>query len=121
MMMQYNNENVQQNEITMKCVEIIVFFADQTVRFPKMSSKSSKYILVIYDADISAILAESIKSRVEQELLRVTTNMYEYLTARDLKVSFQILDNNWSKLMIFFFKRTQSRSNSSPQIYIKIM
>ena len=74
-------------------------FSDQTGTFPKISTKGSKYIMVMYGAEINTTLAEPIKSRSEQELIRATTKMHEYLTTRGLKSSFQILDNKCPKLM----------------------
>jgi hypothetical protein len=38
-------------------------FSDQTGRFPQTSSRGNKYIMVFYDFDSSAILAEPMKSR----------------------------------------------------------
>jgi hypothetical protein len=40
---------------------------DQTGRFPVVSSKGSKYIMIIYDYDSNAILAQPIKDRTAME------------------------------------------------------
>jgi hypothetical protein len=66
---------------------------DQTGRFPHVSSRGSKYLMVLYDHDSNAILAEPIKSRSESELLRAYTKLHAYLSERGLKPSFQMLDN----------------------------
>jgi hypothetical protein len=38
-------------------------YTDQTCRFPVVSSKGNKYIMVLYDYDSNAILAQPIKNR----------------------------------------------------------
>jgi hypothetical protein len=36
-------------------------YTDQTVRFPVVSSKGNKYVMILYDYDSNAILAQPIK------------------------------------------------------------
>ena len=55
-------------------------FSDQTGRFPQTSSRGNKYIMIFYDYDSSAILAEPLKSRSEVELLRAFTKLHQHLT-----------------------------------------
>ena len=43
-------------------------YGDLTGRFPHMSSRGNQYIVVIYDFDSNAILAEPIKSRATGEI-----------------------------------------------------
>jgi hypothetical protein len=45
-------------------------YTDQTGRFPLISSKGNKYIMVLYEYDGNAILAEPIKNRTAPKLLR---------------------------------------------------
>jgi hypothetical protein len=45
-------------------------YTDQTERFPVVSSKGNKYIMVLYEYDGNAIIAEPIKNRTTVELLR---------------------------------------------------
>ena len=45
-------------------------FTDQTVKFPAFSSRGYNYILVLYDYESNAILAEPIKSRKQEEIFR---------------------------------------------------
>ena len=47
-------------------------YTDQTGRFPTTSSRGYKYILVLYDPDISSILAEPLKLKSRDEQLRAT-------------------------------------------------
>jgi hypothetical protein len=45
-------------------------YTDQTRRFPFVSSKGEKYIMVLYDYDSNAILAQPIKNRTVPEFLK---------------------------------------------------
>jgi hypothetical protein len=45
-------------------------YTDQTGRFPVVSSKGNKYIMILYEYDINAILAKPIKDRTAPELLK---------------------------------------------------
>jgi hypothetical protein len=45
-------------------------YTDQTLRFPVVSSKGNKYIMVLYDYDSNAILEKPIKDRTAPELLK---------------------------------------------------
>jgi hypothetical protein len=68
-------------------------FSDQTGRFPVTSSRGNKYIMIVYDYDSTAILAEPLKNRTEGELVRAYSRIHDYLTARGLKPQLQKLDN----------------------------
>jgi hypothetical protein len=45
-------------------------YIDQTGRFPVVSSKGNKYIMILYDYDNNVILAQPIKDRTAPGLLR---------------------------------------------------
>jgi hypothetical protein len=45
-------------------------YTDQTGRFPVLSSKGNKYIMILYDYDRNAILAQLIKDSTAPELLK---------------------------------------------------
>jgi hypothetical protein len=68
-------------------------YTDQTGRFPVVSSKGNKYIIILYDYDINAILAQPIKDRTAPELLKAFQVMEQELTARGLKPKLVKLDN----------------------------
>jgi hypothetical protein len=74
-------------------------YTDQTGRFPVMSSKGNKYIMILYDYDSNAILAQPIKDRTAPELLRAFQIMEQELVARGLKPNLMKLDNEASKLL----------------------
>jgi hypothetical protein len=71
-------------------------YTDQTGRFPTTSSKGNKYIMVLYDYDSNAILAEPMKSRSEQHMVQAYTKLHTYLVDRGLKPQLQKLDNEAS-------------------------
>jgi hypothetical protein len=74
-------------------------YTDQTGRFPVVSSKGNKYIMILYDYDSNAILAKPIKYRTAPELLRAFQVMEQKLVDRGLKPKLMKLDNEASKLL----------------------
>jgi hypothetical protein len=74
-------------------------YTDQTGRFPVVSSKGNKYIMILYDYDSNAILAQPIKDRTAPELLKAFKFMEQELVARGLKPKLMKLDNEASKLL----------------------
>jgi hypothetical protein len=74
-------------------------YTDQTGRFPVISSKGNKSIMVLYDYDSNAILATPIKDRTAPKLLKAFQVMEQELVARGLKQKLMKLDNEASKLL----------------------
>jgi hypothetical protein len=74
-------------------------YTDQTGRFPVVSSKGNKYIMILYDYDSNAILAQPIKNRTAPELLKAFQVMEQELVARGLKPKLMKLDNEASTLL----------------------
>jgi hypothetical protein len=74
-------------------------YTDQTGIFPVVSSKGDKYIMILYDYDSNAILAQPIKDRTAPELLRAFQVMEQELVSRGLKPTLMKLDNEGSKLL----------------------
>jgi hypothetical protein len=74
-------------------------YTDQTGRFPVMPSKGNKYIMILYDYDSNAILAQPIKDRTAPELLKAFQVMEQELLARGLTPKLMKLDNEASKLL----------------------
>ena len=68
-------------------------FPDQTGKFPIISSKGSKYVMVMFVKDANAILAKTMKSRSEQETTNEMIKLHTYLTNRRFPPRIQILDN----------------------------
>ena len=69
------------------------FSTDQTGHFPITSSRGSKYLMVLYDHDSNAILAEPLTSRNERKLIRATHFLHAYLSNFVLNPQYQMLDN----------------------------
>jgi hypothetical protein len=74
-------------------------YTDQTGRFPVVSSKGNKYIMILYDYDSNAILTQPIKDRTASELLKAFQFMEQELVARGLTPKLMKLDNEASKLL----------------------
>jgi hypothetical protein len=74
-------------------------YTDQTDRFPVVSSKGNKYIMILYGYDRNAIMAQPIKARTAPELLRAFQVIEQELVARGLKPKLMKLDNEASKLL----------------------
>jgi hypothetical protein len=72
---------------------------DQTGRFPVVSSKGNKYIMILYDYDRNAILAQPIKDRTASVFLRAFQVMEQALVSRGLTSKLMKLDNEASKLL----------------------
>jgi hypothetical protein len=64
-----------------------------------VSSKGNKYIIILYDYDSNAILAQPIKDRTAPELLTAFQVMEQELVARGLKPKLMKLYNEASKLL----------------------
>jgi hypothetical protein len=71
-------------------------YTDLTGRFPTTSSRGYKYILVLYDYDGNNIEVEPMKNRSDAEVIGAYTKMYDELTAKGLKPTFQTMDNEAS-------------------------
>jgi hypothetical protein len=85
---------VQTHFVSAKIVDITrQIYSDQTGRFPVTSSKGNQYIMIVYDYDSAAILAEPLKIRTEHELVRAYSKLHQHLTDCGLKPQLQKLDN----------------------------
>jgi hypothetical protein len=89
-------------------------YTDQTGRFPVVSSKVNKYIMILYDYDSNAILAQPIKYRTSPELLRAFQVMEQELVDRGLKPKLMKLDNEASKLLKTYFHQQNITSQLVP-------
>ena len=66
---------------------------DLTGQFPIQSSRGHKYILILYDFDSNAILAEPLRNRSELEHIRAYNKLHAYLLERGFQPQLQRLDN----------------------------
>jgi hypothetical protein len=74
-------------------------YTEQTGRFPVISSRVNVSIMVLYEYDRNAIMAEPIRNNKAAELLRSFQVMEQKLTSRGLKPNLMTLDNWASKLL----------------------
>jgi hypothetical protein len=74
-------------------------YTDQTGKFPVVSRKGNKYIMILYDYDSNVILAQPIKDRTAPELLGAFQVMEQELVARGFKPKLMKLENKASKLL----------------------
>jgi hypothetical protein len=74
-------------------------YTDQTGRFPVISSRGNVSIMVSYEYDVHAIMAEPIKNNKARELLRSFQVTEQKLTARGLTPKLVTLDNEALKLL----------------------
>jgi hypothetical protein len=74
-------------------------YTNQTGRFLAVSSKGNKYIMILYDYDINAILAQPVKYCTAPELLKTFQEREHELVARGLKPKLTKLHNEASKLL----------------------
>jgi hypothetical protein len=77
-------------------------YTDLAGRFPSVSSRGYKYILILYDFYKNNILAEPMKKRSDPEATRVYTVIYHELTSKGLKPLFQTMDNEASDALKTF-------------------
>jgi hypothetical protein len=89
----YLDNGIKTNCIYAATIDSGQISTDQTGRFPVVSSKGNKYIMVLYDYDGNAILAEPIKNRTSAELLRAFQVLENKLTARGLQPKLMRLGN----------------------------
>ena len=71
-------------------------YHDLTGRFPHKSSRGYEYLLITYDFDSNAILAEPLKNRTGLEIKRAWTLTYTKLPTRGSIPKLYILDNEIS-------------------------
>jgi hypothetical protein len=74
-------------------------YTDQTGTFTVVSSNGNKYIMILYDYDSNAILAQPITDLTAPELLKAFQVMEQELVARCLTPKLMKLDNEASKLL----------------------
>ena len=68
-------------------------------RFPITSSRGQKYIMVVYDFDSNAILAEPMKDCTATELVQVFEDLHNRLTNCGIQPKIIIMDNEANKLL----------------------
>ena len=71
-------------------------YSDQTGKFPYKSSRGNEYLLIVYDYDSNAILAEPLKSKAAASIRDGWKNIHEKLARRGVAPNLYLLDNEIS-------------------------
>jgi hypothetical protein len=74
-------------------------YSDQTGRFPITSSSGNTQLFVLYHYDSNHIFLLAIKNKSQECLHAAYTNVHDQIKAAGLKLNFQIMDNECSKLL----------------------
>ena len=82
-------------------------YSDQTGAFPFPSSRGYRYIMVFYDMDSNAILAQPMKSKTSTELNAMVVKMIYKLARRGFKPKYYVLDNEMSELVKSTFRELE--------------
>ena len=89
-----SNQSEDTNILSFKTVDLlVVFYTDQTGRFPVTSSKYNKYILVAYHYDSNTIHVEPLKTRSGLDLTTAYQKLHILFTNRGLIPHLYILYN----------------------------
>ena len=89
---------VREYEYYVKTIELTgKLYSDQTGRFPVISSKGNKYIMIIYDHDSNAILARPLKTKSGHEQLKNLKEVHQYLNKRGIHPKIHVMDNECSQ------------------------
>ena len=82
---QQTDDNIKTHQMFAAICEEGKIYTDQTGCFPQLSSKGTKYIMIIYVYDANAILTVGLKSRMAGELVRGYQSIYQYLQTKGYK------------------------------------
>jgi hypothetical protein len=103
-----NEPKTRTNMVYVKAIEATgQIYTGQTGRFPTTSSRGNKYIMILYDYDSSAILAEPLKSKSESEMIRAYSKLHKYILDRGLEPRLQKLDNECPTGLKRFMKQNE--------------
>ena len=96
-------ERIENNTKTHECMALITpfkesekAFMDSCGRFPHKSSRGNEYIMIVYDYDSNAILAEPFKNRTAGELKKTWEILHNRLSRNNIAPKLYLLDNEIS-------------------------
>jgi hypothetical protein len=81
-------------------------YSDQTGNFQYVSSKGNNSLVIMYDYDSNAILAEPISNRKAATILAATKKMHNILRSKGRGPQLHILDNECSDIMKSYFNQS---------------
>jgi hypothetical protein len=89
-------------------------YSDQTGNFFQPSSRGNLLIMILYDYDSNAILAEPIKNRKAETILAAYRKMYTTLRNKGMKPKTQVLDNECSNLLKDYMTKNKIQYQLAP-------
>jgi hypothetical protein len=93
-------------------------YTDQPGQFPKKTSHSNQYIMVLTEIDSNAILIESMKNRTSGEMIRAYQVLIDQLNSAGIFPKLHILDNECSAEMKAIITLNKISFNVSPPMII---
>jgi hypothetical protein len=105
------------------CASLMTFttketaYADLTGKFPNISARGNQYLLIAYDYDSNAILAEPLKNKTAGEIKRGWIELNNILHSRRVQPSTYILDNEASQDLKKLHCKIQNETSISPTPY----
>lgn len=101
----------------MKIIEVSgKVFSDQMGRFPVTLSKGNQYIMVMYNTDSNAILAEPIKIGCNRKLSGHNLTFTITLPIEDSNQKLQILDNKFPEALEKHFREKKHLPSGTPAL-----
>ena len=82
-------------------------YTDQTGKFPYLSSKGNRYIMVGYHTDANYIFLEPMKNRSDMHLIAAYERIFARMKEAGLSVAKHVLDNEVSKEYKLAIKNNQ--------------
>ncbi len=74
-----------------------MIYSNQTVQFPKKSSKGNQYIMILCDINSNTILVAAMKNCMSGEMIRAYQELIDRLHSTGIKPKQHILDNKCSE------------------------
>ena len=91
----HTDNPAKENLVYMRPVEVSgQIFSDQNGRFPRVSSRGNRSVMVLYDYNSNAILTYPLKNNTTPELMRAQMRLTQYLLDRGLNPTALRIDND---------------------------
>ena len=87
------------NDVLTQIEDTAKMYSDQTEPFPFPSSQGYRYILVAYDVNSNAILAQLLKSKKSVEMKVVLLGLINRLTKRDFRPNRWVMYNKCAEII----------------------
>ena len=89
---------IKRNEMMMKVVDLKeTLYTDQTGKFPYLSNKGMRYVMVAYHSNTNYIFVETMKNQREDQMILTYEEIFEQMKEAKLGIKKHILDNKISE------------------------